>query len=46
MSRDVHLCSLFSRTYNGIGISSVRNPSPIFLILFPEYPLLGTRGKL
>jgi hypothetical protein len=45
MSTRVHHSLIFSMGYGPVGTAHLRNPSPIIMILFPEYPLLVARGR-
>jgi len=44
MTCGVQQSPLVTGTYGLIGMPSLRNPIRIFLLLFPEFPSLATRG--
>ena len=45
MTNVVQQSPIFSICYEIVGRATPRNPNPIIVLRFPEYPLLDTRGN-
>ena len=43
MTKSVQACPFFSVAYEVVGKTSLRNPTPIIMLRFPEKVVLATR---